>query len=306
MVEFRQIWVLFLVLITLGVLVSPSEARHRHHAAKIAEAVVEVPKPAAKNDKPPVPGDMQSTYLADMKTNYWDPITQGQTPLIIFSHSFGGCNAQSSFLMAEFAKHGWLVMAPNHGDAKCKLNFKGEKTITDASWWNDKLFLNRRDDMKRLYRKLRYDPAWKNRIDWSRVAVIGNGLGAYTALALAGGHASWKMDGLAGVLAISPTCAPLAINGKLENISTPVMYFIGAKDGENNQTVKQEHGCFDRMANTVAYVEFERASSSAFTDVTNTSHAKMANYAIQFFDSAFSGKPMKLMKTAGISEMRQK
>jgi dienelactone hydrolase len=299
---------LFLVLSLLVVSFTPSEARRRHHRSSKVEAVaiVDPVVVSRKDNTPPVPGDMQSTYLADMKVNYWDPVTQGQTPLIIFSHSFGGCNAQSSFLMAEFAKHGWLVMAPNHGDAKCKLNFKGEKAITEASWWNDKLFLNRRDDMKRLYRNLRYEPVWKNRIDWSRVAVIGNGLGGYTALALAGGQATWKMDGLAGVLAISPTCAPLAINGQLENIATPVMYFSGAKDGENSQTVKQEHGCFDRMANSVAYVEFDKASSAAFTDVSNTSHAKMANYAIQFLDAAFAGKQMKLMKTAGISELRQK
>jgi len=40
-------------------------------------------------------------------------------PLILFSHGFGGCNTQSVFLMQALAKAGYLVLAPNHRDARC-------------------------------------------------------------------------------------------------------------------------------------------------------------------------------------------
>jgi predicted dienelactone hydrolase len=309
MTVFRLVCHFVFVLALLGSLALPSEARHRHrhHRAPVVVAAVAVAiVNPVKDKKPPVPGDLQTTYLGDMKVSYWDPITNGEMPLIFFSHSFGGCSAQSSFMMAEFAKHGWLVMAPNHADAKCSQNFKSEKALPVASWWNDKLFLSRRDDIKRLYRNLRYEPVWKNRIDWSRVAVMGNGLGGYTALALAGGHASWKMDGLAGVIALRPACAPLVMNGQLDNIAAPVVYFTGARDDENTTPVKQQQGCFDKTLSNVTYVEFDKAGSSAFTDTTATGHAKMTGYAVEFLTAAFAGKPWHGTKTAGIVELKQK
>jgi predicted dienelactone hydrolase len=55
---------------------------------------------------------------------------------------------------------------------------------------------------------LRNDARWKDRIEWSRVALAGHSLGGYTVLGLAGGWASWKLPSIKAVLAMSPYCDP--------------------------------------------------------------------------------------------------
>ncbi len=286
----------------LALVAAAATARHHRHAKHNTQTTSKAQKSLA----PPKPGDMVTTYLGDMKVNYWEPARVGQTPLILFSHSFAGCGTQASFMMSELAKQGWLVMAPNHADAKCNQQVKAEQNLPETGWWTDKMFLNRRDDMKRLYRTLRYEPLWKNRIDWSRMAIMGQGLGGYTALALAGGQPSWKLDGFTAVLALTPACAPLSLNGHLEDIAVPVMYQDGARNQANIALVKEPNGCFDRTGGSAAYVEFDKAGPAAWTDGTDTGHAKMVNYAKEFFVAAFAGKPMKLVKVAGVTDLRQK
>ena len=65
-------------------------------------------------------------------------------PLILFSHGFGGCNTQSVFLMQALAKAGYLVLAPNHRDARCGSArhksdgiHKPEAPFRDAEKWSD-------------------------------------------------------------------------------------------------------------------------------------------------------------------------
>src|SRR5471030_3184572 len=39
-------------------------------------------------------------------------------PVVVFSHGYGGNNTQSTFLMEALAGAGYLVVAPNHQDAR--------------------------------------------------------------------------------------------------------------------------------------------------------------------------------------------
>lgn len=55
------------------------------------------------------------------------PAPETGYPIIVFSHGFGGCNTQSTFLMEALAQAGYLVLAPNHKDARRRNALQGEE-----------------------------------------------------------------------------------------------------------------------------------------------------------------------------------
>ena len=62
----------------------------------------------------------QDKNFGGIVTTVWMPATpMGLLPVIVFSHGFNGCNTQSLFLTEGLADAGYVVVAPNHGDARC-------------------------------------------------------------------------------------------------------------------------------------------------------------------------------------------
>ena len=61
----------------------------------------------------------QSVQLGGLDVTVWSKGsgTAARQPVIIFSHGFHGCATPSCFLMEAFASAGYIVFAPNHGDA---------------------------------------------------------------------------------------------------------------------------------------------------------------------------------------------
>src|SRR5262245_6953359 len=58
--------------------------------------------------------------IAGLSVAVWrPPAPRGAVPLILFSHGFGGCATQSTFLTGALADAGYLIIAPNHADARC-------------------------------------------------------------------------------------------------------------------------------------------------------------------------------------------
>ena len=303
--------------IAIGLLVdaSPASARahHRHQAQQQPDAALSAKAAAAKplpKDATPVsaakPGDPGTANLGGINVNYWEPGVVGLRPLIIFSHSYGGCSTQASFLMIELAKQGWLVVAPDHRDAQCGKTGGKEKQLTDPALWYDNTFIQRGEEIRKVYRILHSDGKWRTRIDWSRVAIVGHSLGGYTALALAGGMPNWRLDGITAVVALSPYCGALSNKGTLDAINVPVMYVGGNKDEISSGMVSGKNGCYDRTSGFASYVEFEKVGHMAFTDSNNTARAPMTEYLKTFLASAFAGNAVKFVRVAGVSDLRQK
>lgn len=251
-------------------------------------------------------GELVTTHLNGQSINYWETSKLGQTPLIIFSHGFGGCGTHIGFMATELAKKGWLVVAPDHSDAACRANRNILKPLTDPATWDETSFVERRDEIRKTLRSLHADAKWRDRIDWSRVALMGHSLGGYTALAMAGGLPGWRVDGISAVLALAPYCGALSMKGALHEVSVPVMYVGGNRDPISGNMVANKGGCFDHTSGEVSYVEVDRANHMSFTNVDSMGHGQMINYATQFFTAAFEGKSLHLSPMQGVNIVRQK
>src|SRR5437773_2068602 len=87
----------------------------------------------------------QATHITIAKRDVaiWKPTgtaPAGGFPVILFSHGFGGCNTQSTFLMEALAHAGYLVLAPNHQDARCG---RHQENQDEAGWYAGKMLRNR-------------------------------------------------------------------------------------------------------------------------------------------------------------------
>jgi predicted dienelactone hydrolase len=109
-------------------------------------------------------------------------------PLIVFSHGFSGCNTQSIFLMNALASAGYLVLAPNHQDARC-----GSVVRHGMVRWSDQTHRDRAADMEAVLDAMLREKTFRNvPINAQRIGQAGHSLGGYTVLGLAGGRPVWR------------------------------------------------------------------------------------------------------------------
>jgi len=189
----------------------------------------------------------------------WRPLGTARAighPLILFSHGFGGCNTQSVFLMQALAKAGYLVLAPNHRDARCGSArhkddgmHKPEAPFRDAEKWSDATYRDRRDDMEAVLNAVLAAKSFEGvPVDASRVGIAGHSLGGYTVLGLLGGWASWKDPRIKAALALSPHCSPFVAKGDLGTMEVPMMYQGGTRDLGESPLVRKPGGAYDKTS----------------------------------------------------------
>ena len=221
-------------------------------------------------------------------------------PVVVFSHGFSGCNTQSTFLMEALARGGYLVLAPNHGDARCGsvrrgagelAGFRPEQPFRDEKQWSDATYKGRAADIRALL-----DAALRERsfqgvaVDAGRVGIAGHSLGGYTALGMAGAWPSWKDPRIKAVLALSAFCSPYVAKGDLGHLNVPVMYQGGTRDFGATPAVRRFSGAYERSSAPKYYVEFEGAGHFAWTDL-NRSYQDLINaYSVAFFDRWVKGR----------------
>jgi dienelactone hydrolase len=246
--------------------------------------------------------DQEVISIAGLTVAVWQPPAQKQLlPLVIFSHGFHGSNTQSRFLMVAMAKAGYLVMAPNHDDAKM-LGAQGwEKSdisFAKANTWDETTYKKRGQDIENLLAALHKSKEWNERIDWSKVALCGHSLGGYTALALAGAWPAWKIPEVKAVLALSPYCEPFIVHDTLGGVKVPVMYQGGTRDFGITPSVKRDNGAFARTGSPSYFVEFERMGHLGWTGFNQNANQQEL---IDFYSIAFLDKYVKGVKGVDLS-----
>src|SRR5258708_22209077 len=152
-----------------------------------------------------IAGAQQSTTVASRSVVIWRPAGTARAPIVVFSHGFGGCATQSTFLTEALARHGYFVVAPNHKDAGCSRGRgRGRGSSADRPLepfrkperWTDTSFANRRDDIRAILDAMRGDSAYSNHIDFTQLAIAGHSLRGYTDVGLASAWTSWRMSGV--------------------------------------------------------------------------------------------------------------
>jgi dienelactone hydrolase len=168
------------------------------------------------------------------------PVAQGQFPIAVFSHGYGGFNVQSTFLMSHLASWGCVVVAPEHTtrDLAAVLNqIITKQTLPTANG----------QDVRDLTSAIASLSAWNttssspfyNHLDMTRIAAIGHSEGGIAAQQLAATQPNVRAYvGLAGAVDPSapdgvstavPKTASLLMSGTLDKV-VPTSSVIRAYD----------------------------------------------------------------------------
>ncbi|GAB4375529.1 MAG: alpha/beta hydrolase [Elainellaceae cyanobacterium] len=117
------------------------------------------------------------------------PLVQSPRPLIVISHGLSAERANFTYLAQHLASYGYVVAVPEHVGS----NWQYMLTLFDGK--TDRLmqpqeFIDRPLDITYLLDELgqfnQADPILKGRLNLQQVGIVGQSLGGYTALALAG------------------------------------------------------------------------------------------------------------------------
>lgn len=113
------------------------------------------------------------------------PPLDGTWPVVVFSHGHQAFAEASGRLMAHFASHGWLVVAPDHTD----------NTFTDGDNRTTEIYAQRPLDVSAVLDHLEAGGhPLADQADLSAVVAVGHSFGGYTLFALAG--ATYDLDTL--------------------------------------------------------------------------------------------------------------
>lgn len=110
-------------------------------------------------------------------------------PVIVISHSLGSDRTTFAYLSYHLASHGFAVLVPEHVGSNARqlqalLQGKASEIAEPEAFINRPLDVTYLLDV--LAAKSQFDPKLQGRLDWQRVGIIGQSLGGYTALAVAG------------------------------------------------------------------------------------------------------------------------
>lgn len=265
---------------------------------------------------PPIPAMAQASPKLDPVTSnleFWLPPDfqsgKGPWPLVLFSHGFGGCAKQSSFLTSYLAEHGYIVAAPDHADARpCKsvrayemqkdmLDRVPEKPFRFPEQWDEKTYEARRDDMKAALDSILADPQFKGYVDEEHIALLGHSLGGYTALGLAGAWPSWKDKRFKAVVALSPYASPFVQHKTLKEVNVPILYMGGTRDDQITPMLKAANGAYTQSNPPKYFVELTNAGHFSFTQRDDRFQTRINETVLVFLDKYLKGQANTIVKT---------
>jgi predicted dienelactone hydrolase len=246
------------------------------------------------------------------------PVAQcSQYPLIVFSHGFGGCGTQSVFFTEALARAGYIVVAPDHKDSKCKVDQprsmggmfqRADEPFRDPGKWNAGTYMDRRDDIEVVLNEMLRDPAFGPRINKDAIGAVGHSLGGYTIAGLAGAWPSWKDTRIRAALLMSPYIDPYLENGSLAQMKIPVMYQGGTRDRGVTPKLEKAGGAYDATNPPKFFVDFNDAGHLGWTIATcmregttegcnqSAQLARQINeYGIAFLNRYLKGRPEPIL-----------
>lgn len=231
-------------------------------------------------------GDVPVYTIAGLQVACWMP-KKTPAPLVIFSHGFRGSNKQSAVTMKALANAGYCVIAPNHHDSMANsIGMTPQAPFGKVNKWDENTYKDRRDDIKRLLETVKRDPRWQQKVDFSKVALMGHSLGGYTMLGLSGGWPSWKLEGIKAVVALSPYLNPYSQANTLKDIDIPIMYQSGTMDFGVEPFLLGPRGAFSKTSSPAYLVDIKGANHFTWT-VLNRQKARedlIDYYCISFLN----------------------
>ncbi len=142
-----------------------------------------------------------------LKTDIYIPSVQKPAAVIIISHGLGSDSGSFQYLANQLASYGFGVIVPNHpgSDAKQLRSLLGGRASEIA---DSQELINRPLDIKyildEMERLSNSDSEYKSRLNLQQVGIVGQSLGGYTALAVAGAPINYPQ--------LDKNCAPGALN----------------------------------------------------------------------------------------------
>ena len=253
--------------------------------------------------------------LAGRSTAVWEPTVaanhRGPSPVLIFSHGFGGCATGVSYLMKALAERGYWVFAPQHRDGSCTRRAPGrpEEPFRDADQWSDHTYSERRDDILALEGALKLDKRYAPKLDFSRLGYLGHSLGGYTVMGLAGAWPSWvSAPKPRAVLAMSPYIQPYLASSTLGRVDVPVMLQGGTQDLGITPSLTRQGGAYDMLQAPKYLVVFTGARHLSWGNAGSARiHDVIVGSAIAFLDHYVRGRSAAASLTtvgAGVASMQ--
>ena len=245
--------------------------------------------------------------LGGREVTVWEPKSKVAAPIVLFSHGFGGCPTQSTFLAKALADNGYWVFAPRHVDARCGgrgiAGSRPEEPFRNPEKWTDTTYRDRRDDFRVVEAALRGDARYRGRADFTRVAYVGHSLGGYTVLGLAGAWPSWTSQPPKAVVAFSPYVAPFIQANTLGKLRAPVMYQGGTLDFGITPTLVGPKGAYELSSLPKYLAVLPRGGHLAWTDLRPDLHKTIVVYTLSFLDHYVRGSPATLQLLEGGAEL---
>jgi predicted dienelactone hydrolase len=241
----------------------------------------------------------------------------GEYPMVVFSHGFGGCGTQSVFFTEALARAGYIVVAPDHQDAGCKVDqprerglllHRAEEPFRRPGKWDDSTYRDRRQDIEIVLNEMPDDPLVGRSLDRAHIGGAGHSLGGYTIAGLSGAWPSWKDSRIKASLLLSPYIKPYSDKATLRSMNVPVMYQGGTRDITITPSVARTGGAYAQSNPPKFFVEFFDAGHLGWTVLTCKPYgsapgcdeqaplARLINqYGIAFFDRYLKGRPAEIL-----------